>query len=111
MFSGPQIRFLSELTGLDSFKNIEAHIKNNKAQWTTFMSATDAENAVPVCWEKAKEGQSDAIQNDMRKLLLMKAFRPDRLIVTATQFVTSVFGREFVQIPGKFSLFPPKFGY
>ena len=100
LFNAVQLRHFAELSMLASFKNVEKHVQSNKGEWSTLVKAIDAESKLPACWEKPKDNVTEAIQSEFRRLLLLKAFRPDRLIFGATKFVASVFGNEFVQLPG-----------
>jgi hypothetical protein len=55
MLNPVQIRHLAELSMLASFKNVEKQIQGNKGDWSTLVKSIDAENKIPVCWEKPKD--------------------------------------------------------
>lgn len=118
LFTPIQEKFILELQLLDSFKDITSHIQKNKQQWKQFLFSIDAENCVPICWEKIENKSGfkviflklkllfilDLIFSSFHKLLILKAFRRDRLIVGAYNFVTSVFGTDFINLLGFFYL-------
>ncbi|ORY38141.1 dynein heavy chain [Rhizoclosmatium globosum] len=73
---------------LPAFKELINHITANEAQWKAFMNDKTAEEAIPECWASS---QSQAVVV-LRKLIVVKLFRPDRLIATAAGLVEAVFG-------------------
>lgn len=74
------------------FEKINDHIINNKEAWEKFMSDGYAENYIPVFWDN---NEHLSIQSEFRKLLVIKCFRPDRLIAATNQFINIAFGENF----------------
>jgi len=77
---------------LPFFATINKHIVNNQEEWKMFMNDGYAENYIPLFWNDA---ETFSIQNEFRKLLVIKCFRPDRLIAATNQFINVAFGENF----------------
>lgn len=91
----------------------------NTAQWHKFLTAPDGENHVPDAWKTFQKEQTKksgiiivVIHPSIQfinaqigevlpafwRLVLLKAFRPDRLLSGANQFVVAVFGENFINV-------------
>eukprot|EP01113_Clastostelium_recurvatum_P011812 TRINITY_DN1605_c0_g1_i1.p1 TRINITY_DN1605_c0_g1~~TRINITY_DN1605_c0_g1_i1.p1 ORF type:complete len:4689 (+),score=1530.43 TRINITY_DN1605_c0_g1_i1:285-14351(+) len=98
-----QQRMIGELGAVGAFKKLGDNLGLASAteDWLRFLNETEGENHVPPSWV---ESQRAAVQNKTSietanawwRLLLLKALRPDRLVMGATQFVTQVFGGHFM---------------
>ncbi|MCJ1311828.1 hypothetical protein MMC25_005501 [Agyrium rufum] len=62
--------------------------------WNAFASEEFAENTVPKIWQKS----TTTINQRLRSLLLVKLFRADRFVPCAENFVTSVLGKELLDV-------------
>lgn len=99
LLDSSQQRYLTELQLLDTFSTIVKHVKENREDWKTFLKVVvDAENYAPQCWEHRKDS-SESISSAFYRLLLLKAFRPDRLLAGAMKFVEAIFGDAFTRAP------------
>ncbi|KAL1922601.1 uncharacterized protein VTP21DRAFT_10140 [Calcarisporiella thermophila] len=85
---------VKKLVALPAFAGLVEHISQNQDLWRSFIGSSNAENHVPTCWES--EGSTPASAVSLRKMLVVKCFRPDRLLSAATQFVGAVFGADFL---------------
>ena len=65
-------------------KTIDPH----SYSWREFLSAERAENEVPNLWDES----TNSVDQQLYKLLLVKALRPDRLLPAAENFSATVFG-------------------
>ncbi|KAF8807657.1 dynein heavy chain protein 1 [Phlegmacium glaucopus] len=68
------------------FKPVERHITDHEADWMPFLESSTPEACVPTPWEP-----STAALESIRALLIMKCFRPDRLLQSTAIFVRIVF--------------------
>jgi len=100
-FSAVQSRMTADMTLIDAFKNIPNHILSNKDQWNNFLHNPTAETMVPTCWEGKEdlEEQQRSQLDSFRRLLVLKALRPDRIAAGAAQFVSEVFGEDMLNTP------------
>ncbi|KAG0004346.1 hypothetical protein BGZ79_009578 [Entomortierella chlamydospora] len=81
-----------EFAKLASFRDMPANIDSNADTWSKFWNDSKAEAHVPVFWEPS---QAEAV-NDFKKLLVIKCFRPDRLLAATTKYIDQVFTPNFV---------------
>ncbi|KAJ3212195.1 hypothetical protein HDU67_003972 [Dinochytrium kinnereticum] len=65
-----------QLTSKPAFSSLSAHIKDNLTTWQQFWKHDTPESNVPSFWQDKLSNANIAL----RKLLLIKAFRPDRLL-------------------------------
>eukprot|EP01137_Pigoraptor_chileana_P018668 Opistho-2@78536 len=91
---------LRALQGLASFgSGLSQHVTAHNAEWAEFLKSPQAEMCVPQCWNGAKIGVSDS-RSIFRELLVVQAFRPDRLVAAVWKYATSVFGSNFFRDAG-----------
>ncbi|KAI7825176.1 dynein heavy chain [Gamsiella multidivaricata] len=83
---------MDEFSKLATFKDMPAHIASNPDAWAKVWNDSKAEVHVPVFWEPS---QVDAI-NEFKKLLVIKCFRPDRLLAATTKYIDQLFTPNFV---------------
>ncbi|KAI9494709.1 dynein heavy chain [Zychaea mexicana] len=82
-----------EFMSLPCFQNLGDHIKQNTEEWQKFMDHAQSETVVPACWDNF--GQSNVV-DALRRMLLVKCFRSDRLLPAATMFAGEIFGNDFI---------------
>lgn len=92
LLTADQVAKVKEYSALPCFKDLPKQIKNNEGQWRAFFAADEAETAVPVIWDEAVP----ATVTELRKILLIKCFRPDRLMPAAERLVKASFERELL---------------
>ncbi|KAH7104763.1 dynein heavy chain [Auriculariales sp. MPI-PUGE-AT-0066] len=68
------------------FKPVIEHLNANEAEWSTFLDSAVPETCVPTAWEASSPALAAA-----RAMLLIRTFRPDRLLEVLAQFVSAVF--------------------
>ncbi|KAG9049343.1 hypothetical protein FS837_010557 [Tulasnella sp. UAMH 9824] len=69
------------------FKAVPAHLAANEQEWSTFLSSDTPESKVPWSWDPTPSSVVEAA----RSLLVIKCFRPDRLLQATALFVREVF--------------------
>ncbi|XP_069694728.1 dynein heavy chain, cytoplasmic isoform X3 [Periplaneta americana] len=80
-------------TRLQSFKKLAHHIQE-MPEFGAWLQQGTPEQCVPQLWEEEK--QLSPIGTAMYQLLVIQAFRPDRVIAAAQLFVASVLGEDFM---------------
>ncbi|KZV92126.1 dynein heavy chain protein 1 [Exidia glandulosa HHB12029] len=68
------------------FKPVLEHLSANESEWEKFISSANPESCIPSPWDPSSPTVSSA-----RSMLLIKTFRPDRLLEALSHFVDSVF--------------------
>ncbi|KAF8560528.1 hypothetical protein P879_02533 [Paragonimus westermani] len=83
------------------FKNLDKAIAQKQAEFNTWISSVAPENEVPVLWEAPTEATQPSwftvVQTSMYNLLLIQAFRSDRLLASAHRLVAATFGDTFME--------------
>ncbi|CAG8442752.1 1825_t:CDS:10 [Diversispora eburnea] len=92
LFDSDQLCKIKEFTVLPCFSDLAKKIANNPQEWIEFMEHDSAEKAVPEIWEPSLP--PTVIQ--LRKMLLVKCFRPDRLIPVVSEFVSKAIDSSFL---------------
>lgn len=95
VFTKDQAEQLSLLTSLDRFTFLQKSISDDIESWQRLLS-----DATPEC-SFPDSVLSDASQPTVmwKRMLLIRAIRPDRFHAVATEFVASVMGSEFLTRP------------
>ncbi|RMZ76007.1 hypothetical protein DV738_g5168, partial [Chaetothyriales sp. CBS 135597] len=70
------------------FKQVQ--IDPTSREWLQFMGAEQAERYVPQLWEKS----NSIIDEELKKVLIVKLARPDRFLPAAEKLVAATFGSE-----------------
>ncbi|CAK5279895.1 unnamed protein product [Mycena citricolor] len=68
------------------FKPVQAHFMEHESDWVPFLGSNAPETMVPTPWEAG----SPAVEA-LRSAIIIKCFRPDRLLQATAQFVRVVF--------------------
>jgi dynein heavy chain 1 len=84
-----QRRVLDSQLGVETTKALAAHLESNADEWRAFLTAPEAERSVPWPWAPA-----DNIITTARSLVLVKLFRPDRIVAALVGFADRAFGTE-----------------
>ncbi|WEW60954.1 dynein heavy chain [Emydomyces testavorans] len=94
--TSPELKdaIMTKVSQMSLLKNVIPTIDANS--WEQFFSEELAENFVPTVWEDGTE----AFDQHLRSLLLVKLFRMDRFVPTAERFVGAVFGRSLFEGSG-----------
>jgi len=91
-----QAQRLKEFQQLSFFKDIR-ELFDNRQEWKAFLDSPTPETNVPVFW--GTSGSSSTIIESLRKTLVIKCFRPDRLLPAIALFVDNVFEDNFFILP------------
>ncbi|KAJ3049329.1 hypothetical protein HK097_009672, partial [Rhizophlyctis rosea] len=84
-----------DYSSLPAFRNLSEHIRGSAKAWKAFMADNTPELKTPVCWS-ADDRASSPLVAAFRRLLVIKCFRPDRIVPAATVFVEAAFGDAFL---------------
>ncbi|CEG69843.1 Putative Dynein heavy chain [Rhizopus microsporus] len=84
---------IKEFSNLSCFSHLVNHVSMNEDVWKQFMEHNQPETIVPLCWDGA--GTNNSV-DALRKMLIVKCFRPDRLLPATTIFATEIFDGEFM---------------
>ncbi|QRW00298.1 cytoplasmic dynein 1 heavy chain 1 [Ceratobasidium sp. AG-Ba] len=74
------------------FQGVENHIADNQEDWSAFLNASAPEKSIPWPWPDTVSAVAKAV----RHMLLIKCFRPDRLLQVTAMFTALVFGTDLV---------------
>lgn len=88
-----QKRILDSHLGQETTKALLAHIEANPKVWGAFMADDEAERNIPWPWAEA-----DNIVTAARRLVLVKLFRPDRMVQALANFANQAFGCDLAQL-------------
>ncbi|KAL0950615.1 hypothetical protein HGRIS_007406 [Hohenbuehelia grisea] len=80
------------------FKPVQAHLVEHESDWVPFLHSPTPESCVPNPWEPS----TPAVEA-IRILLVIKCFRPDRLLQATAAFVRVVFATD-ISAEGNFDL-------
>ncbi|CAG8490206.1 1623_t:CDS:10, partial [Scutellospora calospora] len=87
IFDVDQLCKIKEFMTLPCFSRLNRNIDENIDDWVHFMNHDEAEKCIPECWDDSLP--QTVIQ--LRKILIIKCFRPDRLIPAVAEFVSISF--------------------
>ncbi|MBW0465869.1 hypothetical protein O181_005584 [Austropuccinia psidii MF-1] len=76
---------------LPCFKDVVAHISAETNSWEAFLSSASPENSIPEIWTNL----SPTVQS-IRKLLLLKCLRPDRILSAMSIYVNKIFSSDIL---------------
>ncbi|KAJ3135949.1 hypothetical protein HK100_002228 [Physocladia obscura] len=82
------------LSALPTFKGVLNHISSNSESWKEFLVDNTAEYPVPECWS---DSSKSPVVKALRKLIVLKLFRPDRLVASASSLIEAAFGTSMHQ--------------
>ncbi|VDO77217.1 unnamed protein product [Schistosoma curassoni] len=84
---------------LNAFKNLDKLISQKSDIFKSWLESVSPEVNVPELWE-APNSPNDwfgVVRNQLYSLLLIQAFRPDRILAAAHLFVITCFGQNFME--------------
>ncbi|BGP13270.1 hypothetical protein JCM10213_004960 [Rhodosporidiobolus nylandii] len=76
---------------LSCFKDVRVSVEERESDWKTFLSASNPEAHVPAVWQELSP-----VSAALRRALVVKCFRPDRLLQAFSAFVSLVFQRDLL---------------
>ncbi|KAJ9474533.1 putative Dynein heavy chain, cytoplasmic (putative) [Pseudozyma hubeiensis] len=98
MLDEEQLARVQVFKRLAFFRSIEEHMEANTDKWLTFLGSNSPETAVPVFW--TQEEQSESMTDQVRKMLVVKCLRPDRIVQAMAAFTSRIFGQDVLGDPG-----------
>lgn len=101
--SNDRLETATALTKLRAFRNLQKSIGDLRGSFHEWVHSSQPEATVPKLWEEeaatgGTANQMSSIGRAMNELLVVHAFRPDRVISMVTRVVNEVFGEEFLQM-------------
>ncbi|RLN48678.1 hypothetical protein BBJ28_00009539 [Nothophytophthora sp. Chile5] len=95
-FTKPEMDQLLKLLKLSSFKHLEAHVRENAAEWNAFIRHSSAEEVLPMDWDAAYVAQAGSPRRAaFRNMIVIHFLRPDRIMFASERYVELVFGASF----------------
>uniref|UniRef100_UPI00358E5199 cytoplasmic dynein 1 heavy chain 1-like n=1 Tax=Myxine glutinosa TaxID=7769 RepID=UPI00358E5199 len=93
--SAEQTEAMGQLSRLSSFRGMPAAVKNDK-EFYVWLETSSPEQTVPCLWKVDKP--LTQIGQALYQMLVIQAFRPDRLLAMVHIFIYSVFGDGFLAV-------------
>jgi len=81
------------ILSLRSLSGLEEHIVANAAEWSSLLLSGAESDVIPSGWEN--EDQITSPNAIFKRIILMKAMRPDKMLSLIEEWVISVFGKSF----------------
>jgi len=88
---------IEDIEAVHDFSGLVASMENDEARWLTFLDHPNAENAVPEYWLQNNPDLSKDV-NQVMKMIIMNAIRPDRFVNAAKQLIESVLSEESTNV-------------
>ncbi|KAI0987912.1 hypothetical protein GJ496_006330 [Pomphorhynchus laevis] len=82
---------LVEISHIPRFRNIMQHLKENESKWKVWQSSSKIEETNPPI------PLNEGINYEFDRLLMVRVWSPDKIIVTAQTFIAHTIGKQFVQ--------------
>ncbi len=86
-----QLEAIFHLNSLSMFKQLETTLESNLSDFYEWLSSPNPEKQVP---EYLVNKSDESISAYLRRLLIVKAFRPERFTTSVQLFISRVFGSE-----------------
>lgn len=86
LLSGEQAARLQRFTSYAPFKDVHDSIKNDEGVWRDFLFGATPERQIPSVWTGVSRPMTA-----VRNLIIVKCFRPDRLVQATTAFASEMF--------------------
>ncbi|SPO29649.1 cytoplasmic dynein heavy chain 2 [Ustilago trichophora] len=98
MLDEEQLARVQVFKRLAFFRTIEEHMEANTDKWLAFLTSNNPETAVPSFW--SEEGTSGELTDQVRRMLVVKCLRPDRIVQAMAAFTSRIFGQDVLGDPG-----------
>ena len=103
VFNEEQTSRLKDILTLGGFCKLEDHMGEKSEQWKEFVAHNEPEKMLVADgdlagWEGVGAEATHAVS--LRRMLILKALRPDRLLVAMKTWVEDVFSKGFMDQPG-----------
>ncbi|GAA5901689.1 dynein heavy chain [Sporobolomyces salmoneus] len=89
LLDSTQNQRLAAFERLKCFKDVRSHIQEHEGEWSRFLKSNNPESLVPAVWSEISP-----IANAVRRALVVKCFRPDRLLQAFSSLVHLVFKQD-----------------
>ncbi|GAA5943977.1 hypothetical protein JCM3775_004729 [Rhodotorula graminis] len=76
---------------LEVFRDVRPHLAAHEAEWRAFLASAAPESVVPAVW-----ADLDPVALAIRRALVVKCLRPDRLLQALSAFASLVFERDLL---------------
>ncbi|SPO30909.1 cytoplasmic dynein heavy chain 2 [Ustilago trichophora] len=98
MLDEEQLARVQVFKRLAFFRTIEEHMEANTDKWLAFLTSNSPETAVPSFW--SEEETSGELTDQVRRMLVVKCLRPDRIVQAMAAFTSRIFGQDVLGDPG-----------
>lgn len=83
---------LCRLSDLKAYKKFREHFEKNSAKWKEYYDAKEPHKMdLPDSWQSQL--------NDFQRMIVMRIFRPDKIVLAINDFVMEKLGKKFVEPP------------
>lgn len=97
--SKTQVGALEELTFTPHFTGLADHMQDSEDRWIAMFDHPLAETVVPEPWMKGDDvSMTNKVAQTLKKLIVIKILRPDRLLAAVDQLLASALGQEITSI-------------
>jgi dynein heavy chain 1 len=94
-----QIGALEELSASINFQGLSDHLQQEKDSWIAMVEHQYAETVVPEPWMRADDcSMTNNVARILKKMIIIKVLRPDRLLVAVNQLLAAVHSEEIVSV-------------
>ncbi|XP_073434094.1 cytoplasmic dynein 1 heavy chain 1 isoform X2 [Dendrobates tinctorius] len=90
-----QVEAMMRLANLNAFRDVMSKVEADD-QFSIWLESSSPEQTVPYIWNE--ERPATPIGQAVHRLLLIQAFRPDRLLAMAHIFVSTILGESFMSV-------------
>ncbi|XP_077125303.1 cytoplasmic dynein 1 heavy chain 1 isoform X2 [Ranitomeya variabilis] len=90
-----QVEAMMRLANLNAFRDVMSKVEADD-QFCIWLESSSPEQTVPYIWNE--ERPATPIGQAVHRLLLIQAFRPDRLLAMAHIFVSTILGESFMSV-------------
>ncbi|KAJ1022342.1 hypothetical protein NDA13_005252 [Ustilago tritici] len=99
MLDEEQLARVQVFKRLSFFRTIEEHMEAHTEKWLAFLTSNSPETAIPNFWSQEGDA-SDDLADQVRKMLVVKCLRPDRIVQAMAAFTSRIFGQDVLGDPG-----------
>eukprot|EP00397_Hematodinium_sp_SG-2012_P000022 GEMP01000022.1.p1 GENE.GEMP01000022.1~~GEMP01000022.1.p1 ORF type:complete len:4594 (-),score=1270.22 GEMP01000022.1:1053-14834(-) len=97
--SNMEVTSIQSLYELKAFHNVLSDMEANAAAWNAFMDHPEAETCLPQGWRNDASTTTRTNTKALQAALIVKALRPDRLIIVLAKMVEAACGEGFLTLP------------
>lgn len=96
--SESQQKSLQDLHTLPHFAGLADNIQSKESEWLAFLAHLEPETVFPQGWADPMLSGSEA-NSVLQQTLILKALRPDRVVISCVKLVETILGARFLELP------------